>query len=258
MADESDLLWGSSAKGYYLSVVLHIVAYIFAAILFYQFSDKFRPDELVTSVQARLGEEDVFDDRAFEEVPDVELLTEAAPRSIEQISSNLEIADDGTIETLNRDLFSSAKSDDDGTDAGSQLLFKLPERGLAVTKGSFTAWTDPSNPGVGDWYRIIIEVKVPEKIKSYSFSDLEGTVVGTDGFKRKVPYDTRWKRYSSYVDEENNLKMIESRSRVKPRDNKVQVVIRIPPASINLTKDTIQLKSRRLREKQTLELVFGK
>jgi hypothetical protein len=57
----------------------------------------------------------------------------------------------------------------------------------AVTKGSFTAWTVPEDPEPGQDYVIVIEIKLPEKVRRYPLKDLSGMVVGTDGWRQAIP-----------------------------------------------------------------------
>lgn len=70
-------------------------------------------------------------------------------------------------------------------------LLKVPVDGLAVTKGSFTAFTIPAAPKPRQAYSIVIEVKLPDDVEEYRVSDLSGKVRGTDGYEQKLPYDTR-------------------------------------------------------------------
>ena len=57
---------------------------------------------------------------------------------------------------------------------------------IAVTAGSFTAWTEPSDPRPDEDYVIVIEVKLPAAIKSLDKSDLAGVVIGTDGWRQPI------------------------------------------------------------------------
>ena len=145
--------------------------------------------------------------------------------------------------------------DDEGLE-GEGFLFKLPESGLAVTKGSFTVWTEPEQPRPREPYLIIIEIRLKDKIKRYRINDLSGTVTGSDRYRQRIPYDARTPDASFYTDETTRMKKLSGSEQLKVRDNKVQLAIRVPGAR-QLVRDTIQLKSRRLRETQTLELVFG-
>jgi hypothetical protein len=60
----------------------------------------------------------------------------------------------------------------------------------AVTKGSFTVWTVPSDPGPGEDYQIFIEVKLPQSLSSYQRGDLRGNVSGTDSYQQSFGDDS--------------------------------------------------------------------
>ncbi len=131
-----------------------------------------------------------------------------------------------------------------GGGGGSGFKFKMPGGGRAVTKGSFTAWTDPKDPEPGRIYRIIIQVKLParKKIRHYYLRDLFGEVVGTDGYRQNIPAG----------DPRKNKK---SRKRLEVIKNTVQYSVTVPGAA-RLVKDTIKIRSKLLKEEQTLEIVF--
>jgi hypothetical protein len=105
----------------------------------------------------------------------------------------------------------------------------------AVTKGSFTVWTVPEDPEPGQDYVIVIEIKLPEKLRQYPLKDLSGTVVGTDGWKQAIPGKSQG--YARII------------------DNRTQLRIKVPGAP-RLVSDTIDIRSRLLKEQQTLTIVF--
>lgn len=105
----------------------------------------------------------------------------------------------------------------------------------AQTKGSFSAWTDPRDPKPNENYSIVIQIRLPEKIKKYRGSDLTGMVTGTDRYKQTIRF-----RYSEQFPVENGL-----------------VEIRIPvPGGALRVRDTIRIESKLLKEKQTFEIEF--
>ena len=256
-----ELLLGATAVGYYLSLLLHILFYVTAAVAFLYFGNQLFDDDLVgVNVRARLADEDVQDDQPLEELPEVLIDAPDVPSPLQQMSSSLEAVEDGLIEALKTDQMPSlgGSSDDDEPANSSGFLFKLPEAGLAVTKGSFTAWTSPEKPQPNQNYKIIIEMRLPNDVKRYRLSDLSGTVKGSDTFERRIPFDRRprFKSTSFYTDEDNKLKAITGRDTITVRENKIQMVVLIPGGADEV-RDVIQISSRRLREKQELELVFG-
>lgn len=118
---------------------------------------------------------------------------------------------------------------------GDGQRFAMPVSGKAITKGSFTVWTIPEDPEPGQNYHIIIQVKLPDRIKKYRRSDLSGTVIGTDGYRQYLP----------------GVK----RGYLPVKGNKAQVAIFVPAAA-SLVRDTIEVRSKILSEKQNLEIVF--
>ena len=130
----------------------------------------------------------------------------------------------------------AGKGNGDGSGDGDAMALpaiKIP--GYAVTKGSFSAWTEPKDPAPLISYEIVIQFRLPTNVKTYRSSDLTGMVVGTDGYKQVI----RFRR-----DEALNV-----------RDGSVQVRIRVPGAE-RLVRDTIRVESKVLREKQTIEIEF--
>lgn len=105
----------------------------------------------------------------------------------------------------------------------------------AITKGSFTVWTEPEDPSPGFSYEIVIEVKLSSEIKGYRLRDLTGMVTGTDRFEKPIKF--------------------KSTDRRAVKDGKVQVRIPIPGAD-KLVRDTIRIRSEVLKEEQTIEIVF--
>ncbi len=255
------LLLGVAASGYYLSLVLHAVIYTISAIAFIYFADQSFEDEdnVTIAVRASLSENELADAQPeFEVTQDLGLATPKGPTQAEQLSNYLKVVQNGTISTNQVELqtMASAESDDPADDSGGDFLFKLPKSGLAVTKGSFTAWTDPENPSPGERYNIIIVIKLPDTVKAYRVSDLTGSVIGSDGFRQRIPYDSARMSASFYTDEKNQLQAITGREAITVRNNQIQLVISIPGAE-RLTRDVIKISSKRLREKQELELIFG-
>ena len=60
----------------------------------------------------------------------------------------------------------------------------------AVTLGNFSVWTEPDNPDPGEPYRIVIQIRLPEGTRVYPVSDMEGMVVGSDGYRKLIPGST--------------------------------------------------------------------
>lgn len=126
-------------------------------------------------------------------------------------------------------------------EAGGEIGFRMPSGGKAVTQGSFTAWTVPEDPKPREDYLIVIQLKLPERIRNYAPEDLSGFLEGDDGYQTPIgSYRGRSfpKKYYGRFD-------------MKAR----QFVIRIPGAAENV-RDVIHVESRVLKEKQVLVIVF--
>lgn len=258
--DDTSLLTvvaGTTAISYYLSTFLHLLLYGVAALAYASVSQMWQADEDVTPIRASL---DDFDRQAeqpqFEIVQEMTAGAASGESQIQQISNSLKAVDNGFVDTVDRELLPSMLSGD-GEDGGEgDFLFRIPESGLAVTKGSFTVWTEPEHPTPRRPYRIIIEVQLKEGTRSYRPNDLSGYVIGSDTYRQKIPFDSQKPNNSFYSGENRTLEKLSPTKPIRIRDNKVQLVIQVPGAD-RLVKDTIQIRSRRLRERQELELVFG-
>lgn len=126
---------------------------------------------------------------------------------------------------------------DGGNGSGGlgSIAGNIPVPASAVTRGSFTVWTEPEDPQPGQRYDIVIQVKMSPSIKGYRLRDLTGQVTGTDGFDKPIRF--------------------KSTDRKAVHDGIVQLRIDIPGAD-KLVKDTIRIRSEILKEEQTIEIVF--
>lgn len=107
----------------------------------------------------------------------------------------------------------------------------------AVSKGSFSVWTKPEKPKPGQQYSIFAEINVPKIISRYPLKDLSGSLTGTDGYKDHFggPTETGF---------------------VPVKDQKVRFEVVKVPGAAQLVKDVIEIESKILKEKQTIEIVF--
>jgi hypothetical protein len=146
----------------------------------------------------------------------------------------------------------------DGVAAGGGLI-GAPSN--AVRKGSFSAFTLPigqgqeepqpgDSPAEGQDYFIVIQIRLPEGRKSYYLSDLSGSVVGTDGYEQMLPGEAFLR------DPEGEVKPIGRNRKLAVVKGRVQILVHVPGARAAV-RDTIQIQSKQLKEKQKLELVFG-
>ena len=144
-----------------------------------------------------------------------------------------------------------------GGGEGFGLAFKMPTSGQAVTKGSFTAWTVPKDPRPGQDYKIVIQIQVPETVTRYRLSDLTGRVIGTDKYTLDIPYEIQFNRYGTRIQktQSGELEFVRKGDFARVVDNQVQVIVNVEGAK-QLVQDTIEVKSRMLKEEQKLEIVF--
>jgi len=105
----------------------------------------------------------------------------------------------------------------------------------AVSAGSFSVWTEPANPDPGEPYRVIIQVQVPKGVTEYDVTDLEGFVVGSDGYRKPVP--GFWRGHLPVV------------------DGFARFVVPIVSADARVH-DTVLIRSRMLKEIQKLIIEF--
>lgn len=120
----------------------------------------------------------------------------------------------------------------DGNGLGVGAL-KIP--GHAQTKGSFSAWSDPKDPGPDEDYDIVIQIKLPPNVTKFRASDITGNVIGTDSYRQAIRFRT---------DEVIPIEQGMARIRIRV------------PGGHRLVRDTIRIESKLLREKQVFEIVF--
>lgn len=125
-----------------------------------------------------------------------------------------------------------------GTSHGDGTGSRKPTGKNAVMEGSFTVWTVPDDPIPGETYTIMIEVRLPEKITRYPRNDLVGLVTGTDGWQQPLPGNA--KPVQQYLPVHNHT---------------VQLEVDVPGAARRI-RDTIELRSKLLKEEQVIKIVF--
>lgn len=216
-------------------------------------------EETQPPLQATLGDEDIMDDQAaFEFIADISDQFEKPTSSLEQLAAELQRSENGTLLTAQDDVWKSilGSKENDPDEDGSGVLLKVPESGLAVTKGSFTAFTIPPDPKPRDVYSIVIEVRLPDDIKEYRVSDLVGEVRGSDKYVQKIPYDKDAASAAGFQTKDKGFKVLTNSTVLDVFKNRVQIIVKVPGAA-RMVKDVIRIRSRRLKEEQELTLVFG-
>lgn len=255
-----DALSTSTAVSFYSSLTFHLLLWLSALVLLPLFGFNF--SELLTEeqppLQAALADENILDDAAqFEVITEVPNSSVTASASPEQLAARLQISDAAWLRSSVDDIWSStnaARGNEADPNSGSGVLLKVPEGGLAVTKGSFTAFTIPARPVEKQAYLIVIEIKLPDGVKTYRVSDLSGKVKGSDGYEQKLPVDSRFPSAARYPSK-GKILQLESNTALDVDSNRTQIIIRIPGGARQV-RDQISIRSKRLRESQELELIF--
>jgi hypothetical protein len=254
-------LTSASAVSFFSSATFHLLTFLTVAVVAPWLGlDWLLPtEEIQPPLQATLGDEDILGDQAaFEFVADISDQFEKPTSSLEQLAAELQRSENGTLLAAQDDVWKSilGSKENDPTEDGSGVLLKVPESGLAVTKGSFTAFTIPANPKPREVYSIVIEVRLPDDVKEFRVSDLVGEVRGSDKYVQKIPYDKDAPYAAGYPVENAGIKVLTSSSVLNVEKNRVQIIVKVPGAA-RMVKDVIKIRSRKLKEEQELTLVFG-
>jgi hypothetical protein len=254
-------LTSASAVSFFSSATFHLLTFLTVAVVAPWLGlDWLLPtEEIQPPLQATLGDEDILGDQAaFEFIADISDQFEKPTSSLEQLAAELQRSENGTLLAAQDDVWKSilGSKENDPTEDGSGVLLKVPESGLAVTKGSFTAFTIPANPKPREVYSIVIEVRLPDDVKEFRVSDLVGEVRGSDKYVQKIPYDKDAPYAAGYPVENAGIKVLTSSSVLNVEKNRVQIIVKVPGAA-RMVKDVIKIRSRKLKEEQELTLVFG-
>jgi len=210
-------------------------------------------------LQASLGDEEIAGELpVFELAGEPTEIQDIPASNLQQLARQLQQSDAASLLAANDDVWRNVMGSDaqDPKSDGAGVLLKVPESGLAVTKGSFTAFTIPANPKPREIYSIVIEVRLPDDVKKFKVNDLVGEVRGSDGYTQKLPYDSRTPYAAGYPAENERIKVMDGSTVLDVINNRVQIIVKVPGAA-QLVKDIIRIRSRRLKEEQELTLVFG-
>ncbi len=213
-------LRNGTGAGYGISIAVHVLLLL---VLSLWVLHRPQQEELITTLQ----HSDMVDMASIQDVEIEKLEDDFEPQVNDPLFQPAPLsAPDIGIGTL-------ASSLTETKPGGFEL--KIPEQ--AVTKGSFTVWTEPADPEPGQDYVIKIQIKLNRKMKRYPRRDLKGKVVGTDGYVDHFGGPTE----PGYLPVEGDTVRYDA--------------LEVPSAS-KLIKDVITVESKILNEKQTIELVF--
>ena len=248
--DEAELSWeqklrrwliGADAVGLAVSLILHLVLLVVLSFLVVEgmkgdraFSTMIAQSEGPEELETIIAPPEDAGGQSEAELPQMQVIPEMEPRE-ETVPVPSDLLTDASA-SLQSDGEGEATGEGQGN-GGAGLRFKMPEGGEAVTKGSFTAWTVPEDPQPGENYMIVIQIRLPEHVDRYPLRDLTGLVEGTDRYRQPIGG-----RFAS-------------NRRLPVIANSVQVTVMVPGAA-QLVRDKIELRSRLLKEEQTLEIVF--
>jgi len=243
-------LTGKEARSLVTSLAFHILLLIcLSLILFAQVSEN-------QAISMIMGEENTIPT-----LEEVDLSFETAGGEVTTAPELQKIERESAESVLQNDLvkmldFAGTGEGNDGGE-GFGMAFKMPTGGKAVTKGSFTAWTVPKDPRPGQDYKIVIQIQVPKSITRYRMSDLTGRVIGTDKYTLDIPNEIQFNRYGTKIQKTRTgeLEFARKGDYARVVDNQVQVIVNVEGAK-QLVQDTIEVKSRMLKEEQKLEIVF--
>lgn len=211
---------GEGGAGYAVSVFVHLV--LLAAMSLWVLSQP-SEEELITTVE----QSEPVDVASLQ---DIDTEVDLKPDIPEQVN-NPEI--DPAPQSL-PDIGVNSLASSLADTAGGGIDDIVPKQ--AITKGSFTVWTEPEDPMPGQRYKIMIRVKLKTNAKRIRRSDIKGSVVGTDGYSDHFGGPTEAGYYTV-------------------RDKRVQFHV-IVPGAVELVKDVIKVESKMLDEKQRIEIVF--
>lgn len=243
-------LVGGAAVGYAASLLFHTLLLTAFSLVALHLGTGGNTVSTELGIADEPGEE-LLDTRAFEissgldGAEDPVAVVEPIP--IETPDVNLDIAT--AIAPEIKGAADGAGTDDKTSPgAGDDAVFQLPKGGEAIQQGSFAAWTIPADPRPGQDYVIVVEVTLPDKTDRYLRTDLSGLLIGTDGYKVKIPDGSEW----------NGLGWLRPRRTplFRREEEKARIVFFIRGAHQALVRDTIQIRSNLLNEQQKLQIVF--
>ncbi|MEX0703053.1 MAG: hypothetical protein WD069_13240 [Planctomycetales bacterium] len=255
--------WGGriAALGYVASLLFHVVLLIVLAITVVA-ATRGSLDEGGWTVVASDAEDPEV---AFDEVLDTRIAAAEFEASRDPTPIPLDAVRPDPEQAPSR------KFDDELTRLFNESLAQAGGgRKNAVTKGSFTVWTEPENPAPSQAYFIYIEMQVPSRIQRLTVRDLDGSVHGTDGYIAEIPsgssyfLDGRLKRPASLSAriqtrraESGDFAAIRNdREPLDVSEGAVLLRVWIPGAEVNV-RDKIRIRSKSLREEQELQIQFG-
>jgi hypothetical protein len=237
-----------AAMGYGVSLFLHLAA--IGALSVVVLAPKFESKPVGIDADAGgFGQGSMFDGDSFdpggsgasEAKTDVEIVPGLVGAGISADALTTDVQQDALaaagIGVGGKEGNGQGSGEGDGIGDGKGLPFAMPGAGKVTMKGSFTAWTVPEDPKPEEDYTIVIQIRLPPGVKKIPKRDLEGSIVeGTDKYRLHIPTP----RMPTFLPVSGAF---------------AQLVVPVPGAR-SLVRDKITVKSRILKESQTLEIEF--
>ena len=193
-------------------------------------------------INATMADYDEIETPVFDvEVPDLQPEPEPTPNSepVKEEAQPLEEKsvplDQNVMDKLSPDSSAPAAAEGEPTESQPKPRAANPAPAMAVSKGSFSVWTEPTQPTAGEPYRIIIQVCLPDGVVKYNIADLEGVVVGSDGYRKPIAGFLR-----GFLPVEGGY---------------ARLIVPIVRADAKV-KDTVYIRSKLLKEAQQLLIEF--
>lgn len=254
---------GNEGAGLAISFVVHLILLMVLAV---PVLDSFENEEGFTTLVDNAMDEHVIFDAPLDTLvamPETSSAQDALEAKIFDPTS----AYQEFIPELKVDQQTALAGEGDGTGNDGELGGgRVAEPENAVRAGNFSVWNWPIFPGriagqprfgtpgespkIYQSYFIVIRIKAPKEKKFVRLSDFSGSVVGTDGYRQKIPDDAYFFRANG------DLMKARSNMRMPVIDGTAELLIKVPGASYAEVKDTIRVYSRIIDEEQEIELVF--
>jgi hypothetical protein len=242
------VLWflSAAAGGYGISLLFHFIVLIALSLIIYSTMDE---NEAISMTLSDA-------DGLLTDLEETVMLETAPAGGAEQFAELKPVAlEDSPQSEASIDIPSMmGKGEGDGGSDDDGFAFRMPTGGGVTKKGSFSAWTVPKDPKPGQDYQIVIRIKLSKSSRKYRVDDLSGTVIGTDGYNLVIPFDRR-KLDKTKAEKNGKLLPVKPGEYLKIVNNHVQLVVDIPGAA-GLVKDTIEVRSKKLKENQKLVIEF--
>lgn len=207
------------------------------------------PPGIETIIPQQIEPEEVKEPSA-EESPDVveeatkdEPLDEESPvdsADIESLEETIQVdvaADESPMTESDTAAEEEAQAASPGNDEPLEIPPAPSVAERAVSSGNFLVWVEPAVPFAGEPYCVYVQIRLPERVKRYSRTDLTGVLIGSDGYRKSISGPER-----------EDIPLIA---------NTATIVIHVVGAA-RPEADTLVIRSRLLRQQKTIRLVYGR